>query len=217
MMNSQRFAVKRGERKKSAALGALFLWVFVTATSLSALEIMTWIPPYGISTCKTVLQSTWGDTCAPRFTITLLAVQWYNGSMNGTVSRNSGVADADLTWVKDFCKTNKIKLLMCITDWGTNSWDWNVAVACYKTNQAAFINNVMNLVQTIGFDGVDIDFEGSGNDNQADYAAFIKLLAAKLHTVGKVLSLDCFPYIWNNPNVNWWKDWVGSIDFINPM
>jgi len=203
-------------RRLRAGRAVLFLIMgLCVASKTPALEIMTWIPAYAIPACKTTLQATWGDTCAPRFTITLLAIQWYNGDMNGNIS--SGVAAADLTWVKSFCATNKIKLLMCITDFGASSWDWNVAVACFKTNQNAFINNIMNLVNQNGFDGVDIDFEGSGNDNQSDYATFIKLLAAKLHATGKVLSLDCFPYIWNNPNVNWWKDWVGSIDFINPM
>jgi hypothetical protein len=199
-------------------LRAVFvLLAFCYVSTLSALEIMTWVPPYNISACKTVLNATWGDTCAPRFTITLLAIQWYNCTTSGGIAMNGGPTAADLTWVKDYCKTNKIKLLMCITNWNP-SWDWPVAVACFKTNQAAFIDNVIAKVQAEGFDGVDLDFEASsGTSYQADFAIFIKALATRLHALGKVLSIDSFPYIWNNVNVNWWKDWVGYMDFINGM
>jgi hypothetical protein len=193
---------------------SVFLMVF-SITTVSALEIMTWVPPYGISNCKTVLNATWGDTCAPRFTITLLAIQWYNCTTSGAIGMNSGPTAADLTWVKDFCKTNKIKLLMCITNWNP-SWDWPVAAACFKTNQAAFIDNIISKVQAEGFDGVDLDFEASsGTSYQTDFAVFIKALATRLHALGKVLSIDSFPYIWNNVNVNWWKDWVGYMDFMH--
>jgi len=106
---------------------------------------------------------------------------------------------------------------MCITNWNP-SWDWPVAVDCFKTNQAAFIDNVIAKVQAEGFDGVDLDFEASsGTSYQTDFAVFIKALATRLHALGKVLSIDSFPYIWNNVNVTWWKDWVGYMDFINGM
>jgi hypothetical protein len=190
---------------------------FLYVSTASSLDIMTWIPPYNIGACETVLNATWGDTCAPRFTITLLAIQWYNCTTSGAIAANSGWTAADLTWVKNFCTTNKIKLLMCITNWNP-SWDWTVATDCFKTNQAAFIDNVINKVQAEGFDGVDLDFEAStGTSYQSDFAIFIKALATRLHAIGKVLSIDSFPYIWNNVNVTWWKDWVGYMDFINPM
>ena len=106
---------------------------------------------------------------------------------------------------------------MCITNFGVSDFDWNIAVGCYKTNQAAFISNVMSLVESNGFDGVDIDFEGYETGYQSDYADCVKELATRLHAIGKILSIDTYPYIWNNPSINWWKDWLGYVDFINPM
>jgi hypothetical protein len=204
-------------RRMHRRTAVLFLLAFCCVSTTSALDIMTWIPPYNISACETVLNATWGDTCAPRFTITLLAIQWYNCTTTGAIATNSGWTAADLTWVKNYCTTNKVKLLMCITNWNP-SWDWTVATDCFKTNQAAFIDNVINKVTAEGFDGVDLDFEAStGTAYQSDFAVFIKALATRLHAIGKVLSIDSFPYIWNNVNVSWWKDWVGYMDFINPM
>jgi hypothetical protein len=216
-MIRKKMETKTGGWMRPRLRAAFVLLAFSYVSTLSALEIMTWVPPYSISACKTVLNATWGDTCAPRFTITLLAIQWYNCTMSGGIAMNGGPSAADLTWVKDYCKTNKIKLLMCITNWNP-SWDWGIATACFKTNQAAFIDNIMSKVTAEGFDGVDLDFEASsGTSYQADFALFIKALATRLHALGKVLSIDSFPYIWNNVNVNWWKDWVGYMDFINPM
>jgi hypothetical protein len=211
--------MKNVRHKKGHIVATAVVCAFLFVSTTSALEIMTWVPYYNIDKCETVLQANWGDTCAPRFTITLLALQWYNCKSDGTVGTNSGWTAADLTWMRDYCKTNKIKMLMCITNFASGtSWDWPVAVACFKTNQAKFLDNVMNVVTTEGFDGVDLDFEASsGTSYQADYAIFIKALATRLHALGKVLSIDSFPYIWNNVNVNWWKDWVGYMDFINPM
>ncbi len=50
-------------------------------------------------------------------------------------------------------------------------------------------------------DGVDIDLEGKGDqeDSKAAFIKFIKELATRLHEEGKELTVDTFAYKWNAP------------------
>jgi hypothetical protein len=46
---------------------------------------------------------------------------------------------------------------------------------------------------------------------------FAKELARRVHLLGKQVTVDSFPYVWNAPNVSWWKDLFPYVDYINSM
>ena len=68
-------------------------------------------------------------------------------------------------------------------------------------------------------DGVDIDFEGTGEgerDKQA-FLDFIKKLALALKAKGKELTINSFAYNWNAPNQGWWKMLLPYVDALHVM
>lgn len=85
--------------------------------------------------------------------------------------------------------------------------------------RSTLIDNLINLVNRWNAAGVDIDFEGneSGDPYRSEFGVFIRELGTRLHAMGKELTVDVFPNIWNQPNSNWWSDWVGYADGINSM
>jgi hypothetical protein len=180
------------------------------------MEITTWVPSYNQATWMAALQANTGGTYNPRNTLTRLAAQMFQVQANGTVVQ--GVADSDVQWVQNYTKTNNIKFLICVHDY-TSNWDWATAASAFGSNQTTLVNSIANLVTKWGAAGVDIDFEGNfaGDPNRTEYGAFIRALGARLHSMGKELTVDIFPYIWNQPNMNWIGDWVGYVDGVNSM
>jgi len=179
-------------------------------------RVMTWVPSYSQTQWKAALETDTGGAHSPRNTITHLATQFFQVQSDGTVKQ--GVSDADLTWVSQYTKKNGIKFLVCIHNYIAD-WDWAVASSAFANNKTKLVDSIMALVDKWGADGVDIDFEGneSGDPFRTEFAAFAKDLGGQLHAKGKELTVDVFPYIWNQPNSNWWKDWVGFVDGVNSM
>jgi hypothetical protein len=191
-----------------------------TATPTTAaghtMEIMTWVPSYNQSVWMAALQANTGGPYNPRNTITRLAGQMFQVQANGTIVQ--GVPDSDVQWVVNYSNANGIKFLVCVHDY-TSNWDWATAASAFGPNQATLVNSIANMVTRWGAAGADIDFEGNlaGDPNRAEYGAFIRALGTRLHGMGKELTVDIFPYIWNQPNMNWLPDWVGSVDGVTSM
>jgi len=59
--------------------------------------------------------------------------------------------------------------------------------------QATFISNIINLMQTYDFDGVDIDWEGITDADDANFTSFIKNLRAELSVISPNLLLTIAP------------------------
>ena len=166
------------------------------------MEIMTWVPSYNQAIWKAALSANTGGTWNPRNTLTRIGGQMWQVQSNGTLVQ--GVPDADVQWVRDFSNANGIKFLICTHNY-TSNWDWPVARSAFVNNRTALVNNLVNVVNQWGAAGVDIDFEGNlaGDPDRAEFATFIRELGTRLHANGKELTVDIFPYIWNQPNMNW--------------
>src|SRR4029079_17255776 len=68
---------------------------------------------------------------------------------------------------------------------------------------------IRRLVATQGYDGVDIDYERLPLSVQANFSAFIQLLASKLHADGKKLSVTVYAKV--NDSETW--DGAGGEDY----
>jgi len=180
------------------------------------MEIMTWVPAYNQATWKAALQANTGGANNPRNTLTRIGGQFWLVQSNGTLTQN--VSDADVQWVVDYSRANNIKFLICTFNYH-NGWNWDIASSAFVNNRTALINNLVNLVNRWGAAGVDIDFEGNlaGEPNRAAFATFIRELGARLHGMNKELTVDIFPYIWNQPAMSWIGDWTGAVDGIQSM
>jgi GH18 family chitinase len=108
----------------------------------------------------------------------------------------------------------------------SDHWDWNWAMAAYKTNKDKFIESLVSQCEQYDLDGVDIDFEGGtqtggGTELQLErepFTEFVKELGTQLHQAGRELSICSFHSpCWNAPNMAWWPDWVGYVDHARLM
>lgn len=67
------------------------------------------------------------------------------------------------------------------------------------------VNQLAALVSKYGLDGLNIDFENVGPPDRTALTIFITLLAAKLHTLGAVVSVDVSPDLGT--------DWTEAFDY----
>ena len=183
-----------------------------------AIQIRTWVPPYEFDKWKAALNADTGGTYKPSNTLTSVGAQFFHIDTNGAVFL-AGPSPADVQWVADYCSTNSMKFLLCVTNFDTK-WNWDLAISAFDTHRADLINNLVAAVTTYGADGVNIDFEGivdEGVAHRPAFATFIQELGTRLHAMGKELSVAVFPAQWNAPAITWIGDWDGYVDGIDSM
>lgn len=198
-----------------AALPALL------AASVSASEVMSWVPPYGIQNCKNTLNGTYGKYKA-KDGLTHIGLQFWAPTNSGGVTF-AGPNAADVKWFVDWGKANDVKVLLTIYNAvGGGGWNWPLAVAAFQTNRSAFVKNLIDEMDKHGLDGIDLDLEGNAlpaNANRNEYKAFVNELSPLLKAKGKLLTICTF----NNENADnmpdeiWFPDWAGKADYIHVM
>jgi len=202
-------------------------FIFIVSTivtfcvSSSAREVLSWVPPYDVDISYNTLNANFG-AYSPKNVMTALGLQFWRPTSTGGLVYEVDVGDADVNKFRTKCTEYGIKLLLCVYNNNQQNpgWDWNLARSAYKTSTTNFVNALFNECQRLKLDGVDIDLEGLGG-NDADrqaFADFIKELGTKLHAAGLLLTVDSFHSpCYNAPNMAWWKDWVGYVDYIHSM
>ncbi len=185
------------------------------------IEVISWVPPYGIAACQAAVQANFG-TCNVADGLTRLGLQFWTPNTNGTIKYANHEAytptDADVQWWKTWAAANNVEVLLCIYN-NTGSWDWPLAVSAFANNRTTFINALIAEMDRLGLDGIDLDLEGVGSfdSDRAAFNLFVQELSVELKARGKILTIDTFHYIWNAPNQSWWSDWVGVVDNIHTM
>jgi spore germination protein len=78
---------------------------------------------------------------------------------------------------------------------GSLSFSRDIAAAILATpaSRRRHIENLVTLVETKGFDGIDLDWEALKAGDREPYATFVEELAAALHARGRFLSVAVFP------------------------
>jgi GH18 family chitinase len=106
-------------------------------------------------------------------------VVYFSASPNGNGGNlSNGVSDADAKKFTSLAHQNGSKALICVGGAGSGD-QYNTATS--SGNRAAFIQNMVNLMQKDGFDGIDIDWEEKFNN--AQYLALFKELRAALDAI----------------------------------
>jgi spore germination protein YaaH len=96
--------------------------------------------------------------------------------------------------------TQGLTVLPSITD-GSGKWMMATVILANTTSRAQHIQNIVNLVVSSGFDGIDLDYEGfaftdgvaSWEFTKPVWVAFVTELAAALHANNKLLSVTIPP------------------------
>jgi chitinase len=110
----------------------------------------------------------------------------------------------------------KVKVLIAVGGWSDlNNADFQ-STAANASYRAAFINNLVALVNTYGLDGVDIDWEypADGAD-PANFATLMKELGAAMHARGKLLTAAVAAYGYYANGVQ--SGVFADVDFLNLM
>jgi hypothetical protein len=199
---------------------ALALPALLTA-SISANEVMSWVPPYGIQNCKNTLNGTYGKYKA-KDGLTHIGLQFWAPTNSGGVTF-AGPNATDVKWFVDWGKANGVKVLLTIYNAvGGGGWNWPLAVAAFQNNRSAFVKALIEEMDRHGLDGIDLDLEGNAlpaNANRNEYKTFVNELSPLLKAKGKLLTICTFnnENADNMPDETWFPDWAGKADFIHVM
>jgi spore germination protein YaaH len=125
---------------------------------------------------------------------------FFSALPDGTIA-NVG-SPTELKKTVDAAQARGIKVLPSITD-GSGKWIMAYAILGNNDSRAQHVQNIVNLVMSNGFDGIDLDYEGFAfTDGTASWeftkpiwVAFVTELAAALHAQSppKLLSVTIPP------------------------
>ena len=183
--------------------------------------VMTWVPPYAVGGSKARLEQSFGGA-GMKDALTHLGLQFWKPTKEGGLihaGRANEVNDAVIADLRDWGRTNGVRVLLCVYNAVSGSWDWPLARAAFAENADKFIDALMTEVERLQLDGVDVDLEGNGSfeaDREA-FIAFIRTLSGRVHAAGKHLTVDTFSYKWNAPNQTWWPDVLPHVDALTTM
>lgn len=113
---------------------------------------------------------------------------WYELASNGSISRYPGAEDAP---VLSTIRGKGVPVIPTIT----NNFDPARVSALLATEatRAAHVQQLVALVQALGYDGIDIDYESLNAADRDRFSAFIAALASALHAQGKLLTIAVHP------------------------
>lgn len=144
-----------------------------------------------------------------------LSLFWYTLADNRKiVPYKDAVED---TSIISFAKQNNIKVMALITnlpDFEDSDWDSDRVrkIISTKQNRTAHIRDIVTLLDSKGFDGVNIDYEELDDDLRNEFSLFIEELAAELHKRNKLVSVAIHPksteYLPAEDNGSRAQDWV---------
>lgn len=208
----------------------LSIWLLIgTARAASQAEnstnaprrrVMTWVPPYAVSPCRTRLDERY-DGIGPQDVLTHLGLQFWVPTREGGVARTGPAADtgdASVAAFRDWGRARGIRVLLCIYN-GAHGWDWELGKAAFAANSDRFATALAGEVERLELDGVDLDIEGNGKleaDRDA-YLAFVRKLSGKLREHRRILTADTFAYLWHAPNQSWWPELLPWVDALTTM
>ena len=128
-----------------------------------------------------------------------ISLFWYVLDENGQVKSYRGAAESK-ELIK-FAQRNDVKVLAIITNLpdddheGASNWDpervWEVIKSRDRIQQ--HVDDLIDLVNRMGFDGINIDYEFLPGKYRSNFTMFIKLLGKALKSQGKILAVALHP------------------------
>jgi len=128
---------------------------------------------------------------------------WYELTIDGEIETFSGAEDAEII---DYLKENDIKILPIISN--EFERDRLADILQVETKKQEHIEALSLLAEN--YDGISLNYENLNEEDKDNYTNFVKDLAEKLHSNGKVLSVHLHaktdePGTWNGPKAQDWQ------------
>ncbi len=145
--------------------------------------------------------------------LTHLNIAFANPNTAGTLIPSSGT-NANVSTVVQTGHAHNLKVLMSIGGGGASGTNYHNLIS---SNIPAFVNSIVNYVQTYNLDGIDVDIEGNILDGStltaSQYQNFVSQLGTALHANGKLMT---------SALASWFGNYVtntaaAQFDFINAM
>lgn len=146
-----------------------------------ALFVLGSIPYWDQARAYSMFQKHVDDTDA-------LSLFWYRLDGNGNIGKYQ-YASEDMSIVR-FAQEKGVKVLALIANLPDDgNWDSSRVQKVIDTEEArrAHIASIIELVESKGYDGINIDYEFLEDSQTVDYTAFVNELGAALHAQGKIL------------------------------
>ena len=158
--------------------------------------------------------------------LTEVSPDWYTLNENGDVLpfvRYDGTPYVDSSIVS-YLKNHNIVIVPMIQNVVDGSWNSAVVskIINNPTLTANHISNIVQLVVSNGYDGIDIDYEDLPASDRLAFSNFIRDLATALHAQNKILSVNVYaktnePGYWNGPQSQDWAAIGASADEVRIM
>src|SRR5688572_12294040 len=159
------------------------LFVFFAAISplFAGYRISSWIPGWGPENLASTQEN------ASRMSES--NPTWYRFNADGTLAKKAAAEDP--TWRAAMTGT---ELLPAIQNTTSSGFDQALAVSVLSTaaSRETHAQQILQLVLNQSYDGIDIDFERVPATSKENFTAFVSVLATKLHTYGKKLSVTVY-------------------------
>ena len=186
-------------RSNLASLATRTRWVFaVAALVLSACQpnrfVSVWAPYWNSASGRATI----ADSGAASL-FSEVSPFWYAATADGSVTTTGGASNLAAT--VDAARGQGLPVIPSVVD-GTAPGQMS-AILDNPVTRAAHVQNIVDLVMSKGYDGIDLDYEVFAfrvpKDQwpaiTPDWVAFIDSLANALHSRGKLLSVTV-PPVW---------------------
>lgn len=144
---------------------------------------------------------------------------WYTIAADGSVIKNYKAEDATMR-----AALSGTMLVPTIKNYVNGKFDGAVVAAIVNDpiRREAHAETLAQLVVERGFDGIDIDYESVPTTANANFTAFIQILAEKLHATRRVLSVTVHAKTsektnWNGPGAHDWRAIGAAADSVKIM
>ena len=118
-----------------------------------------------------------------------------------------------LTSLVSTAHNNNVKVLLSVGGWNDGNDSAFEALAANSGSRTTFTNNVINIVNQYGLDGIDIDWEYPENNTAGNYTLLMQQLSTAMHSRGKLLTAAVVSY--DGSSVQ--SAVFGYVDFLNIM
>jgi spore germination protein YaaH len=126
-----------------------------------------------------------------------LGLFWYQLDSEGSIRPYSTTFEAGN--IIEFAHQNNVKVLPVIANLPNymegGDWDWRRVdrVISSSKKRAAHIEDIIKLLVSNNFDGVNIDYEALKANQKDNFTVFIQELSEALHAEGKILGIAIHP------------------------
>ncbi len=142
---------------------------------------------------------------------------WYSLNEHGTIKKTTNCENQDLI---DLCKENNILIVPTISNGQTASI--TSSIFSDQAKQENTISNIMNLIDTFGYDGIQLDFESMNPEDKDSFSTFVQSLSLRMSQENKILITTLHAKtsengIWDGTKSQDWEAIGQYSDFVNIM